>query len=209
MREEGDLYISALKDRELALALRRQETKAAAALRARARSLLKGVARADAPERSGDGGIAGPGMAVVIEGLGVRGTVESIRGDKAVVLVRGKRTTVALQDCRPERGGSAREEGALRLPPGVTLSRRPPDQTSDEIQLLGRTVQEALELVDKYLDDVYLARVSPVRLIHGVGSGRLKKAITALLAGHPHVEGFASAPPDQGGAGVTIVRLRL
>jgi DNA mismatch repair protein MutS2 len=209
MREEGDLYISALKDRELALALRRQETKAAAALRARARSLLKGVARAEAPERSGDGGIAGPGMAVVIEGLGVRGTVESIRGDKAVVLVRGKRTTVALQDCRPERGGSAREESALHLPPGVTLSRRPADQTPDEIQLLGRTVQEALELVDKYLDDVYLARVSPVRLIHGVGSGRLKKAITALLAGHPHVEGFASAPSDRGGAGVTIVRLRL
>ena len=101
------------------------------------------------------------------------------------------------------------EEGALHLPPGVTLSRRPADETPHEIQLLGRTVQEALELVDKYLDDVYLARVSPVRLVHGVGSGRLKKAIASLLASHPHVEAFASAPSDQGGAGVTIVTLRL
>jgi len=45
--------------------------------------------------------------------------------------------------------------------------------------------------------------------VHGVGSGRLKKAIAGLLARHPHVEAFASAPTNQGGGGVTIVSLRL
>jgi len=144
----------------------------------------------------------------VIQGLGVRGTVESIRGDRAVVMVRGKRMTVALHDCRPERGGTP-AESAVRLPQGVTLSRKPGVDPPDEIHLLGRTVQEALDLVDKYLDDVYLAGRSPIRLVHGVGTGRLKKAIAGLLARHPHVESFASAPPDQGGTGVTIVTLRL
>ena len=209
MREEGDLYIKTLKDRELALALRRQETKAAAALRARARSLLQGVAGARTPVHSENGGTVGPGARVVIEGLDLRGTVESIRGDKAVILVRGRKMTVARRDCRPEGGADPQADRRLRLPHGVTLSRKPATETPDEIQLLGKTVQEALELVDKYLDDVYLAGLSPVRLVHGVGSGRLKKAIAGLLARHPHVEAFASAPTNQGGGGVTIVSLRL
>jgi DNA mismatch repair protein MutS2 len=139
----------------------------------------------------------------------VRGTVESVRGDKAVVVVRGKRMTVALAECRSERDGDPRADRALHLPQGVTLSRKPGAGAPGEIHLLGQTVQEALETVDKYLDDVYLAGLSPVRLVHGVGSGRLKKAIADLLARHPHVETYASAPSDQGGAGVTIVRLRL
>jgi DNA mismatch repair protein MutS2 len=209
MREEGDLYINTLKDRELALALRRQETRAAAGLRAKARSLLQGGSGARPSEPAGDGRTVAPGASVVIKGLGVRGTVESIRGDRAIVLARGKRMTVALNDCRPERSGDAGAEGALRLPQGITLSRKPAEETPDEIHLLGRTVQEALELVDKYLDDVYLAGLSPVRLVHGLGSGRLKKAISAMLARHPHVEAFAAAASDKGGAGVTVVTLRL
>jgi DNA mismatch repair protein MutS2 len=209
MREEGDRYLETIKDRELALALRRQETRAAAALRARARSLLKTAAGTGAPARSGDDRTIGPGARVVVEGLGVRGTVDSVRGDRAVVVVRGKRMTVALAECRPEAGGDPRSMHALHLPQGVTLSRKPGSDAPGEIHLLGQTVQEALEAVDKYLDDVYLAGLSSVRLVHGVGSGRLKKAIADLLARHPHVERFASAPSDQGGSGVTIVRLRL
>jgi DNA mismatch repair protein MutS2 len=151
----------------------------------------------------------GPGASVAIEGMGVRGVVESVRGDRAVVQVRGKRMTVALHDCRPERDKAPGTDRSPRLPDGVTLSRKPADDARDEIHLLGRTIPEALEIVDKYLDDVYLAGLSPVRLIHGVGTGRLKKAIADLLARHPHVAEFAAAPAEKGGAGVTIVTLRL
>ncbi|HKB07425.1 MAG TPA: endonuclease MutS2 [Candidatus Polarisedimenticolia bacterium] len=206
MREEGEVYIQGLKDRELALALRRRESKAAAALRAKARTLLK---EARSTDTSGGGTTVGPGASVFIEGMGVRGVVESVRGDRAVVQVRGKRMTVALHDCRPERDKTPPAERSPRLPDGVTLSRKPADDARDEIHLLGRTIPEALEIVDKYLDDVYLAGLSPVRLIHGVGTGRLKKAIADHLARHPHVEEFAAAPAEKGGAGVTIVTLRL
>jgi DNA mismatch repair protein MutS2 len=206
MREEGERYLESIKDRALQLAMRRQETKLAAALRTRARSLLRSAEGAPAPPSRA---LIVPGTHVVLERLGVRGVVESIRDDRVVVLVRGKRMTAALHEVRPESGGPFRDEGTSPLPQGVTLSRKPGPETPDEIHLLGRTVEDALELVDKYLDDVYLAGRSPVRLVHGVGSGKLKKAIAGLLARHPHVEGFASAPADQGGAGVTIVTLRL
>lgn len=166
---------------------------------------MGGMSPASPPGRAG----ARPGDRVRLEGLGVRGTVESVRGDRAVVLVRGKRTTVALAECRPERDQDAEATRAGALPRGVTLERRPGAEASPEIHLLGRTVEEALPIVDKYLDEVYLAGLTPVRLVHGVGSGRLKKAIAGLLARHPHVDTFASAPSDQGGAGVTIVNLRL
>jgi DNA mismatch repair protein MutS2 len=206
MREEGERYLESIKDRALRVAMRRQETKLAGALRSRARSLLLAAEGAPAPPSTTP---IVPGTHVVVERLGVRGVVESIRDDRVVVLVRGKRMTAALREVRPESGGNTAGGGAPTLPQGVTLKRKPESGTADEIHLLGRTVEDALELVDKYLDDVYLEGRSPVRLVHGVGSGRLKKAIAGLLSKHPHVEGFASAPADQGGAGVTIVTLRL
>jgi len=207
MREEGERYLAAIKDRSLEVALRREEMKAAAALRQRARALIRDVeggGAVDAPRRA-----ITPGVAVSIKSLGVRGSVESVRGERVVVLVRGKRMTVSLADCRTEEPGAPAEDKGPRLPPGVSLQRASSATAPSEIHLLGRTVEEALPLVDKYLDDVYLAGLSPVRLVHGTGSGRLRKAIAELLGRHPHVEAFAPAPSDEGGAGVTIVNLRL
>ena len=208
MREEGDSYLTAIKDKEVAAVLRRQELKTSAALRSTARTLIRNATGRVAPASRPASDLV-PGTPVLIEGLGVRGTLESVRGDRAVVLVRGKRTTVALGDCRPEQPRSDRADRVTRLPDGVTLARKPGTDAPGEIRILGLTVEEGLPLVDKYLDDVYLEGLTPVRIIHGVGSGRLKRAVAELLARHPHVEAFNSAPSDEGGAGVTIVRLRI
>jgi DNA mismatch repair protein MutS2 len=208
MREEGERYLETIKDRELATAMRRQEVKAAAALRSRARGLLRTAEAEPVTARAGAQKVI-PGVRVLMEGLGIKGVVESIRGDRAVVVVRGKRMTVALREVRVETGSEPSAGAAPALPEGVTLSRKPGADAADEIHLLGRTVEEALDLVDKYLDDVYLAGRSPVRIVHGVGSGRLKKAIALHLSRHPHVDTFAGAPADQGGAGVTVVTLKL
>ena len=208
MREEGDSYLTAIKDREVAAVLRRQELKASAALRARARTLIKNATGRVAPQAKTATDLT-PGTPVVVEGLGVHGTLESVRGDRAVVIVRGKRTTVALDDCRPETARDERVERAPRLPDGVTLERKPGADAPAEIRILGLTVEEGLVRVDKYLDDACLEGLTPVRIIHGVGSGRLKRAVAEFLARHPHVEAFTSAPPDEGGAGVTIVRLMV
>jgi DNA mismatch repair protein MutS2 len=69
------------------------------------------------------------------------------------------------------------------------------------------TVERALEVVDKYLDDAILAGYASVRLIHGYGTLRLRDAIRKWLADRPGVSSYGAADANAGGAGVTVVRL--
>ena len=75
---------------------------------------------------------------------------------------------------------------------------------SSDLVLLGTTVDEALPAVEKYLDRAFTSGLSRVHVIHGIGSGRLRQAITELLAQHPLVRRFQAG--DAGG-GTTIVEL--
>lgn len=77
-----------------------------------------------------------------------------------------------------------------------------------ELNVIGQTTDEAVDAVDKFLDEASLASLSQVRIVHGHGTGALRRAIAGLLDGHPHVARFLTAPPDQGGAGATVVELR-
>jgi DNA mismatch repair protein MutS2 len=77
-----------------------------------------------------------------------------------------------------------------------------------ELKLIGKKTDEAVELTDKFLDEAFLNGLTEVRIIHGHGTGALRKAIAELLKDHPHVARFAAAPQDQGGAGATIVELK-
>jgi DNA mismatch repair protein MutS2 len=80
-------------------------------------------------------------------------------------------------------------------------------QISNELNLIGKTTDEASDLVDKFLDAAFLNGQREVRIIHGHGTGALRKAVAELLNGHPHVARFASAPQEQGGSGATIIEL--
>ncbi len=80
--------------------------------------------------------------------------------------------------------------------------------TTAELKLIGKKTDEAVDLVDKFLDEAFLNGLSEVRIIHGHGTGALRRAIADLLTGHPHVARFKPAPQDQGGAGATIVELK-
>jgi DNA mismatch repair protein MutS2 len=80
--------------------------------------------------------------------------------------------------------------------------------TSAELKLIGKKTDEAVELTDKFLDEAFLNGLSEVRIIHGHGTGALRRAIAELLEGHPHVARFAPAPQDKGGAGATVVELK-
>lgn len=77
-----------------------------------------------------------------------------------------------------------------------------------ELNVIGQTTDQAVDAVDKFLDEASLASLSQVRIVHGHGTGALRRAIAGLLDGHPHVARFVLAPPDQGGAGATVVELR-
>ena len=97
---------------------------------------------------------------------------------------------------------------AANLPRGVSASFDVDENFTSELNVIGTTVDEATDRVDKYLDDAFLAGVESIRIVHGHGKGALKRAIGALLKGHPHVERFSEAPANQGGGGATIVTLR-
>jgi DNA mismatch repair protein MutS2 len=141
-----------------------------------------------------------------VASLRVEGRVERLEGDRAVVSSGGKRLTIPVADLEAVESGKPVRAG---LPPGVTLSRSTEPSLAPEIHLIGKRVEEALELLDKYLDDASLASVSPVRVVHGVGTGRLREAVRRFLEGHPHVEGFSEADEREGGGGATVVRIRI
>jgi len=89
-------------------------------------------------------------------------------------------------------------------------SKRPVNESSAnaELNLIGRTTDEAVEITDKFLDEAFLSGLSEVRIIHGHGTGALRRAISELLTDHPHVARFAAAPQDHGGSGATVVELK-
>ena len=69
-------------------------------------------------------------------------------------------------------------------------------------------MEEALEKADKFLDEAVLAGHREVRIVHGVGTGALKKALAEFLTEHPHVESTHEAEREHGGMGVTVAVLR-
>jgi DNA mismatch repair protein MutS2 len=87
-------------------------------------------------------------------------------------------------------------------------TRRTPSAVPAEINLVGLTVDEALPRVDKLLDDATLSDRTQLRVIHGFGQGRLRRAVAELLEGHPHVASFRAGSPGEGGGGVTVVELK-
>ncbi len=114
------------------------------------------------------------------------------------------RAKVRLRDIeRVEKRGTGqetRDTASLRVPaPG---SRVPP-----EIEVRGRTAEEALYLIDGWLDEAFRNGLGRVRIVHGKGTGTLRRAVHEMLSQHPLVKSFALAPPKEGGEGATVVEL--
>ncbi|MBD0371086.1 MAG: endonuclease MutS2 [Pyrinomonadaceae bacterium] len=153
------------------------------------------------------------GDQVRLKSFGSIGIVDKVTGDEAEVRVkslrmREKLENLELVESEPEPQPASR--GArLKVSKGTEVSLRAPDDDPEtEINLIGRTTDEAVDATDKFLDEAYMHSMSRVRIIHGHGTGALRRAIADFLRGHPHVERFSQAPPDQGGAGATVVELK-
>ena len=142
------------------------------------------------------------GQKVRILSLGVTGNVTSIRDGEVEVLMGN----IKLR--RPPADLEVIEPSPIQLPKGVHVSIAPKELSTNEINLIGRKVDEAVEMADKFLDDAVLAQLSQIRIVHGMGTGALRQAISELLGKHPHVSHFESAPYPEGGRGVTVVTLR-
>jgi DNA mismatch repair protein MutS2 len=90
----------------------------------------------------------------------------------------------------------------------VTVAPANTDDLRMEINLIGRTVDEATDELERYLDRAFLAGLPKVRVIHGHGAGILRRGVREFLKGHPHVAGIEEAPQNEGGQGATLVELR-
>ena len=122
------------------------------------------------------------------------------------------------RDDLAEAKSSAEGQGASKITPlaavrkqkGVHVSvlSENNDDMRTEINLIGRTVDEAREELEKYLDRAFLAGLPRVRVIHGHGAGILRRGVREFLKGHPHVAGIEEAPQNEGGQGATLVELR-
>jgi len=80
---------------------------------------------------------------------------------------------------------------------------------NSEINLLGLTVDEAIPIVDKYLDDCYMAKLSPIRIVHGKGTGALRAGIHSYLKANKIVDNFRIGTYGEGEMGVTVVSLKI
>ena len=98
---------------------------------------------------------------------------------------------------------------AARSRAGVSVSLESETQAPSEINVIGRTVDDATREVEKFVDRAFLAGLSRVRVVHGSGMGILRKALRQYLQSHPHVESVAEPPQNEGGAGATVVELKV
>jgi DNA mismatch repair protein MutS2 len=105
-----------------------------------------------------------------------------------------------------KRQAASEERG--KTEPAVVLPRyedRP--DVAMQLDMRGWRVEQALEELDSYLNDAVMSGMSSVRIVHGKGTGALRSAIREQLAHHPLVKSYTSAPPQEGGDGVTLVKL--
>ncbi|MBI3403870.1 MAG: Smr/MutS family protein [Acidobacteria bacterium] len=92
---------------------------------------------------------------------------------------------------------------------GITVRSLPTSEPSaDEINVIGCTVEEATERVDKFLDTAALAHKPSIRIIHGHGTGALRRGLAAFLNEHPLVESIAAEAADRGGSAVTVIQMK-
>ena len=156
------------------------------------------------PEGDGPAAELVPGATVVAEHLGVRGELVTVTGATATVRSGHITVRIPVQALRAVTG-PARSESAPRG--GTSVPEK--SGVTPELHLIGRTTDEARDLVEHYLDDAFLAGLPTVRLVHGKGTGALRKAVRDLLASHPLVESFREGQPSEGGAGATVAALRV
>ena len=139
---------------------------------------------------------------MTVAGIGLEGIVVEIRGKQAEVDVRGKRMRAALRDLRAIAGPSPK--ASVR----INVDLQPRQGSLSEINVIGCTVDDAVTRVEKFLDESLTSDQQVIRIIHGHGTGQLRRGLAAFLKEHPLVASFDLAPPDQGGGGATIVTLR-
>ncbi len=150
------------------------------------------------------------GESVRIVSMGLKGTVSSLPDHKGNLFVQcgiirtqtNIKDLVLIQekDAASTAKGGRTSSGKIRMSKSLSVS--------PEINLLGKTVDEAMSVLDKYLDDAYLAHLTTVRIVHGKGTGALRTAVQNHLRRVKYVKSYRLGEYGEGDAGVTIVEFK-
>jgi len=228
-RQEVDRVVGRLREKADALAAEaergqrapRLSTGQLGGLRADARAALAAMADAlggHADDHQAGEPLSAPpsvGTSVLVPSLGATGVVRAVSGNRVEIDVRGKRVRLAAADLRqpaaaaaPDRRArseSGRTPAATAVPAHASGGLEP---AARELVVVGSTVDEAIDRLEKFLDDAVLGDERRVRIVHGHGTGRLRDALRAHLREHLLVESVSPAPANEGGDGATVVELK-
>jgi len=215
--------IAAVKERELRASLERTVRRKGQEVRSEAREELNAAVVQTISESQADLGTTSsspeairaeslqPGTRIRVRGFSKPVIFRRLDGSSAEIEAGPLRMKVALDEItaidQPVANVAANRSAAGGST--VTVTSPPTGASgSDEINVIGLTVEQATELVDKFLDNAALARRANVRIIHGHGTGALRKGLAEFLKSHPLVEGAAFEAEDRGGKAITVVNLR-
>ncbi len=213
--------IESVKERELRAQLEKQTHRKLVKARGDAREEADAATVAHLSDSQADLGIAAaqaakpvaqsdlvPGARVRVRGLPTPVTLRRRDETNAEVEAGPLRMKVALADIIAIVGEETSNKKRA-LPQGITVRTQPATEPSgEEINLIGCTVEEATRRVDKFLDQAALAGSSHVRIIHGHGTGALRRGLAEFLKTHPLVEAIRAEAADRGGEAITLVELK-
>ena len=213
--------VQAVKERELRAQLERTARRKMGEARSEAREEFNSAVVRTLSDSQGDLGVS-PGQAVSVNRESLYpGAKIRVRSFSKPVILRRIEGGNALIEAGPLRMKIATEEivGLIPAPsieaagepgagPATSLSTPSRPSASSEINVIGQTVEQATEQVDKFLDDAALAHLPSVRIIHGHGTGALRKGLSEFLRSHPLVAAHTAEIEERGGKAVTVVELR-
>lgn len=148
------------------------------------------------------------GLNVYIASLGSNGYIVGNKINKSnevQVQVGNMKMNIKLSDLRKSLTNSVKVKESGK----VTTNKESKAKTvSPEINVIGQNVDEAIYVIDKYLDNCASANISPVRIVHGKGTGKLREGIHSFLKKNPHVKSFRIGTFGEGEMGVTVVEIK-
>jgi len=201
--QEGERFVKGVKDRFEAARLRKEMKQRQAALKEAFRRKIASESRTRGGSETGQEGIQASnlkvGDLVYHAFFRKQGKLVSLSGDAAVVEIDGKKVSTSIDQLEmPQEQPEAPPK--RQLPPNVRLDAV--EEAESELNVIGQTVDDALEQADKFLDRAFVGSLHEVRIIHGFGKGRLKSALDSFLKGHPHV----AKHQVEGGATVVAIK---
>lgn len=158
------------------------------------------------PEFAASGVEPYPGAVVFVESLAQQGTVIAVEANSVTVQLGPMKTAVPKEQCRVLKK-SERRSPATPRPVEASFAIEKVQQVSREIDIRGLNNEEAEYVLEKYIDDAVLAGLESVSVIHGKGTGALRKGVRTFLSSHPRVKAVTIGEINQGGNGVSVVKL--